>query len=162
MSGRSRKHPTSAGGEGGERSEPGGWVTLLARSKNSPPPRRQNMCALSAFARAGFFGNMLPTPQILDIRLAAPAGLNLNREMTKKYRYARWIYLSGVVVMELLFLEESYRAGGFERTHTTRGLLILAVIFCAYGILWPVILVTIILGLLGVLRLPIDLPSPFS
>ena len=61
------------------------------------------MCALSAFARAGFFGNMLPTPQILDIRLAAPAGLNLNREMTKKYRYARWIYLSGVVEWSFFF-----------------------------------------------------------
>ena len=51
----SRKHPTSVGGEGGERREPGGGLFLLGANKSppTPPPRSREASALPANGREG-------------------------------------------------------------------------------------------------------------
>jgi hypothetical protein len=75
--------------------------------------------------------------------------------MSKKWRYALWVYLAGALLMEAVLLLEAYRNGGFEREHSVRDLLEIGILHLAAAALWPVLIVVEIFQYFRILHLPI-------
>ena len=75
--------------------------------------------------------------------------------MKRRTRIILWVYLVGVVIVELLLLWGAYDNGGFQRHHTLTDLAVIAGLHMAAGLLWPVVVVVIVLQYFGLLPHPI-------
>jgi hypothetical protein len=75
--------------------------------------------------------------------------------MSKKWRYALWVYLAGALLTETTLFLEAYRNGGFQREHSISDLLVLAIFYLTSAAFWPVLLVVGILQYFGILHQPI-------
>jgi hypothetical protein len=71
--------------------------------------------------------------------------------MKRRTRIILWIYLVGVVIVELLLVWNAYDNGGFQRHHTPSDLVLVAIIHVTMGLLWPIALAVGILQYFGVL-----------
>jgi hypothetical protein len=75
--------------------------------------------------------------------------------MGRKWRYVLWVYVAGALLTAALYLQGAYENGGFQRHHSMIDLLVLAALYLATAILWPVLIVVGILQYFGVLPHPI-------
>jgi hypothetical protein len=77
------------------------------------------------------------------------------RRLSSKWRRALWVYGPGAFLTAMLLLYDIYDSGGFQRSHTAADLLILASIYVATILLWPIVVLLGLLQLAGLLPMPI-------
>jgi hypothetical protein len=65
--------------------------------------------------------------------------------MSKKIRYAAYIYLTGALSTEVMLILMAYQGGYFQRNHSTRDLIIIGGFHLAASALWPVLIASIVL-----------------
>jgi ABC-type Na+ efflux pump permease subunit len=66
-----------------------------------------------------------------------------------------WVYLAGALIFETLLLWDVYNNGGFQRDHTPGYLILVASIYVAMGLLWPIVLALAVLQYFAFLPHPI-------
>jgi hypothetical protein len=76
--------------------------------------------------------------------------------MNGKIRVALWIYVTGIVLLELSALHSAYLTGGFSRIQSARDVLLGVATSLAVSALWPIIALMLALQLLGLLPFPLN------
>jgi hypothetical protein len=71
--------------------------------------------------------------------------------MSRKWQYVLWFYAAGAFLVEAMLVFGAYDNGGFQREHSARDLLVLAVLYFAAGALWPALILVVGLQYFGVL-----------
>ena len=84
----------------------------------------------------------------------------LERRMGRKWRYLLWFYLTGALLMAVMLVQTAYSSGGFQRQHSMVELLVLAGLYSAATLLWPVLFVVVTLQYFGVLPAMMTLGGP--
>jgi hypothetical protein len=69
--------------------------------------------------------------------------------MRRKLRVVLWIYVAGIVALELSALHSAYLIGEFGRVRSARELLFGLAASLAVNALWPIIAIIFVLQMLG-------------
>jgi len=77
--------------------------------------------------------------------------------MKRETRIALWVHPAGALLCELLLPWEVYDDGGFHRDHSGTQLGIAVLAHTTISLLWPVMVATLILQVVGVLPRQITL-----
>jgi hypothetical protein len=75
--------------------------------------------------------------------------------MNRKLRMALWIYISGIVLLELSALHSAYLIGSFSQIRSVPELVLGLAMSLALNALWPIMAVILALQLLGLLSFPL-------
>jgi hypothetical protein len=77
--------------------------------------------------------------------------------MNPAFVYALRAYLIGAALMSIYLIWSAISGGALERTHSGRDWLMIVLFYTAYVGFWPIPLMIIILGIIGILHIPIEL-----
>jgi hypothetical protein len=80
--------------------------------------------------------------------------------MGRKWRYLLWFYLTGALLTAAMLFLTAYSNGGFQRHHSIVDLLVLAALYSATALLWPVLFIVLALQYFGVLPAMVTLGDP--
>jgi hypothetical protein len=84
----------------------------------------------------------------------------LESRMDRKWRHLLWFYLPGALLTAVDLVQTAYSSGGFQRQHSMVDLLVLAALYSAATLLWPVLFVTVALQYFGALPAIMTLGGP--